>query len=190
MLPAQVDPTAVSPKEIVAVVTAVGSGLLAAYSYYRRTGSISLSRLPLGALRRLFYTLRVVFATVPGHFEAFPLNITEEEAERYLGGQSYTLDWPFSFAYRGEDVNAARYYYDPEREYPHRQLHIRLRIRGGVVQGIDAHEEASALHHPLAHIRERTFTDATEWVNQRWSFRNPQGLDPRTFDGLDGQSRS
>jgi len=179
----QLEPTITSESALYAAVAAISTGLLAAFHYYRRTGTVPLKRLPLRAVRRLIYTVRALGFTVDGRWAAFDPGTDGGTAKRYLGQQSFMLEWPFSYNYKGEDINASRYYYDPASEYPHRQLHIRCKLDGdGVVAALHAHDEASALHHPRAHLRGGSFTHKTEWVIEQWDTSDPNSLDPRTIE--------
>lgn len=148
---------------------------------YRRTGRFPLSDLPWAAARRVYYGLRRRYATYPkpDTDELWTVNEDADDVANLLGRQSYELRWPFSWLYRGEDINARRYYHSPEREFPHRQIHIRAWEDGDRTQ-INAHEEPSAIHHTRAHIRSNDLTDCSRWVAMH--YQNPNGLDPRSFE--------
>ena len=72
-----------------------------------------------------------------------------------LARDGFTANWLLSYEYGGEAVNLVRFHYDPERhpDQPWRQLHVRIFDDGT----LEAHEEANALMHKGAHIREESF---------------------------------
>jgi hypothetical protein len=148
---------------------------------YRETGRVPLADLPWRSIRRAGYALRRLYGTHPRPDAAdlSPVPVDLETFRHRVASQSYELRWPFSYAYRNEDLNARRYHYAPDREYPHRQLHIRAWDEGDRVL-VNAHEEPSALHHTRVHIRSTDMTDCSRWVAQHWD--NPNGLDPRSFE--------
>jgi hypothetical protein len=84
---------------------------------------------------------------------------SRDEVVTALAQHGYTPNWLLSYHYEGEDANLVRFYYDPDSEFPFRQVHVRLFIdelpEGEI--GIAAHEEASALTHREAHLAEETF---------------------------------
>lgn len=148
---------------------------------YRRTGRLPLSALPWRAFRRLAFAIRRRWFTYPKPSES-ALGTIDARFPGFtvaLARQSYEPAWPFSFYYKGEDLNARRYVLDESREYPHRQVHIRAWDEGDHVE-IEAHEEPSALHHPRKHLQSTDMHDATDWVAERYS--NGNGLDPRGFE--------
>jgi hypothetical protein len=163
-----------------AVALATGlSGSAGAVRYYRRTGSLPLAQLPWRVFRRIVYALRRRFFSAGAPPSTALVDADIEAVTERLGRQSYEPAWPLSYHYRGEDLNARRYLFDPEREHPHRQLHIRGFAQSDGTTELYAHEEPSALHHPRAHLRERDMHDATDWVGKRYD--TPNGLDPRGF---------
>ena len=157
-------------------VTALGGTI----RHYQQTGRIPLAQLPWRAIRRLLYTFRRHLFTVGGPPHTTPVSDDITSVTERIGRQSYELEWYPSYPYKGEVLNARRYLYDPDREYPHRQLHIRGFERDDGRIALYAHEEPSALHHPKAHLREEDMHDATEWVGERYD--NGNGLDPRGFE--------
>lgn len=171
-------------QEVIAAVITLVAGLAGAYRYYRRTGKLPLATLPWRAFRKLFYTLRVEFATKGRPNTKRDLPGTLDEITDELAIHSYEPGWPLSYHYHGEDVNLRRYYYDPDAEYPHRQMHVRLweRKNGSVFQY--THDEPSAIHHPKAHIRDKNMKDATEWFAEAYDGKGGRSLtlDPRCFD--------
>lgn len=165
------------PDLAVTIATAL-AGSAGAARHYRRTGQLPLRSLPWRALRRLGYHLWRRYFTTPKP-AANGMGVIQgdlEDVRETLGAQSYEPGWPLSYHYRGEDLNARRYYYVPEREYPHRQLHIRGWQQDGHVD-INAHEEPAPLQHPKAHLAGRDMHDATAWVTDSYDTGN--GLDPR-----------
>lgn len=147
---------------------------------YRRTGQVPLSTLPWRAFRRLYYRLRKHFFTVRRPKKpTFTLDGSGLEAVRTrLGEDSYEPGWPLSYYYYGEDLNARRYYFQPDAEYPHRQIHIRgFELDDDSVELL-AHDEPAPKHHPRAHLNEVDIHDATEWLEGQW---RTQSIDPRTY---------
>jgi hypothetical protein len=175
---------AVSHPELAASIGTLLTGGAEAARRYRRSGSLpsALAQLPWKAIRRLGYAARRHLGSYPKpSAEALAtINANLATVEQRLGTQSYEPGWPFSYHYEGEDLNARRYYYDGEREYPHRQLHIRGWEMDGAV-AIDAHEEPSTIQHTRVHIQSTDMHDATEWAAQRLEDGNANGLDPRGF---------
>lgn len=166
--------------DIAASLLALLTGGAGALRRYRRTGRFSYRALPWRAIRRLAYTARRLWFRYPKPDTTRTVAMSSETIAERLGRQSYELEWPLSLHYNGEDINARRYLYDPEREYPHRQLHVRAWDRGGMTE-LYAHEEPSAIHHPRVHLESTDMTDATDWVYER--LHQPSGLDPRGFPG-------
>ena len=159
---------------LVAAVVAVVSGLVETVRQYRKTGRLRLVSLPLRALKRLIYELRRVAFTAPSkRDEQVAVDVSLAELKESVGTQSYELEWPLSYAYHGEDMNARRYYYDSAYEYPHRQVHIRAFQDGQEVR-VNAHEEPAPIQHPVAHLKSNNMTDCTEWVANNLSDLYPQ----------------
>ena len=159
----------------------LGSG--EAVRRYRRTGTVPLRTLPWRGIRRLVYTLRRrVFTTPkpPADLRAPLDDMTVDEIHDAVATQSYEPQWPLSYNYHGEDLNARRYYFDSDRAPPHRQLHIRAWDNGDGTVDVHAHEEPSAIHHPKAHLRGGDVHAATEWATERIR-GNASALDPRGF---------
>lgn len=168
-----------NPERALTILTAL-AGTIGGARHYRRTGKLPLSTLPWRAYRRLFYTLRKRFFTVPRPRKpSFTPREDLEAIRTRLGKESFEPGWPLSYRYHGEDLNARRYFYDPSRELPHRQLHIRgFQLDDGSVELI-AHEEPAPKHHPRAHLKEVDMADTTAWLESAWA---SPALDPRTFD--------
>lgn len=171
-----------SNPEVAAALVTTLAGAGGAARHYRRTGTVPLRTLPWRALRVLIYRLRrhLFTTSAPAADDLVTVDESLETVATRIGRQSYELQWPLSFHYRGEDLNARRYYYDPSREYPHRQLHIRGWERDDGSVDLYAHEEASAIHHPRRHLSGHDMAPATTWVGERYG--NANGLDPRGFD--------
>lgn len=166
------------PDLAMALLAVLGGGAPALHRY-RRTGQVPLGALPWRAIRRLVYAIRRTHGRYPKPTDRIrTVDLEPATVRERLGRQSYELEWPLSYHYASEDINARRYLLDESREYPHRQLHIRAWDRGDRTE-IYAHEEPSAIHHPRAHIRSTDMTDATAWVVDR--IDNANGLDPRGF---------
>ena len=177
MTPEQVLTFAESPlgKALLALATASAGTAV----QYRRTGRVPLTGVPWRALRRVFYAARRRWFTVPQpDITPAVVKAGVNDVRATLAEQSYNPGWPLSYRYYGEDLNARRYYYDPTRAHPHRQLHIRgfLTDEGSVE--LIAHDEPAPEHHPRAHLLVVDLHDATAWVGEIWSSEN---LDPRGF---------
>jgi len=159
-------------KAVLALIGAVSGTAV----QYRKTGQIPLSGLPWRALRRLLYAARRRWFTVPRpDTDAVVVEESLEEVRATLAEASYNPGWPLSYKYYGEDLNARRYFFDPTRAHPHRQLHIRgFETPDGVE--LVAHEEPAPEHHPRAHLKELDMHPATTWVGETWESKN---LDPR-----------
>lgn len=165
---------------VVQALVALVTGLIGTAVRYRQTGRLPLATLPWRALRRTVYALRRQYFTVPRpDREPFVVTETVDAVRDQLASQSYNPNWTLSYRYYDEDLNARRYYHDPERAYPHRQLHIRgFEADDGTVELI-AHEEPAPEHHPRAHLKEVDLHDATDWLADTWESQN---LDPRGFE--------
>ncbi len=165
---------------IVAFVTAAAGTI----RYYKRTGTVPIRKLPWRAFRKLFYTLRVEFATKGHPADTIKLEGTLEEVKNEFAKNSYEPEWPLSYHYHGEDANLRRYYYDPSAEHPHRQMHTRLFVDENGVVSEYSHDEPSAVHHPIAHIRSKHMKDATEWIAEAYSKEGGRSLtlDPQHFE--------
>lgn len=163
---------------ITLVTLLVGGG--GAARQYRKTGRIPLATLPWRALRRLVNLIRRrSFARPRPRKRAFHIDEDVDAVRERLGVESFEPGWPLSYHYHGEDLNARRYIYNPNRELPHRQVHVRgFVLEDGTVELI-AHEEPAPIQHPKAHLRDQGKTDATGWLREQWP---SPALDPRTFD--------
>lgn len=166
---------------ITLVVVLLGGG--EALRQYRRTGRFPFQDLPWRAIRRLVYTVRrrVGRYPKPDAADLYSVGVNFETFRERVATQSYELEWPLSYHYKGEDLNARRYHYVPDRDYPHRQIHIRAWKTGDGQVQINAHEEPSVIQHPKAHMLSRDLTDCSRWVatNVRGT---GNGLDPRAFE--------
>jgi hypothetical protein len=169
---------------LLAAAVPVLVGLAAVARHYRRTGRLPLTRLPLRAFRRLIYTARVEFFTNGTPPTLVNVGDPPETVSTSLGVASYELEWPLSYHYHGEQINARRYFYDPTREYPHRQLHIRGFVEDDGTVSLYAHEEPSAVQHPRVHLSNRDMRDVTKWAADAYqAFRDgdSHALDPRDY---------
>jgi hypothetical protein len=163
-----------------AIVTVVVT-LLGTVVQYRRTGRLPLAELPWRAGRRILYAVRRRWFTVPRpDTTQITVDASLDEVHDRLAEASYNPGWPLSYHYYGEDFNARRYFFDPSRPHPHRQLHIRGFETADGVELI-AHEEPAPEHHPRAHLREADMHDAIGWLEDVWDARN---LDPRGFERI------
>lgn len=168
------------PSFLFTILTAL-AGTGGAARHYRKHGTLPLSSLPWRAYRRLYYTLRRRFFTVPRPRKPTytPQDVDVDTIRTRLGRESFESGWPLSYRYHGEDLNTRRYYLAPDADYPHRQIHIRgFQLESGDVELI-AHDEPAPKHHPRAHLQESDMHDATEWLREAWE---SPALDPRTFD--------
>lgn len=145
---------------------------------YLRTGNLPLYTLPWRASRRVFYELRKRFFTTPwpGGKE---IQSSVAELNTRLAESGYWVDWPLSYNYYSEDVNASRLYYDSSMDYPYRQLHIRAKEVGENKLELYAHEEAHPWFHPKPHLEGKEFFEATEWAYEQWQNNN---FDPRGYE--------
>ncbi|WP_135807347.1 hypothetical protein [Halorussus marinus] len=148
---------------------------------YQKTGRIPLSTLPWRALRRTLYAVRRRWFTVERP-SGDPTIVDEslDDVRDALAAASYNPGWPLSYHYYGEDLNARRYFRDPTRPHPHRQIHIRGFETADGVELI-AHEEPAPEHHPRAHLKEVDMHDSTQWLADVWDAKN---LDPRGFERI------
>ena len=157
------------------------AGTGGAARHYRKTGRVPLATLPWRAFRRLAFAFRRRYFTVKRPRKRGTIIESQglEAIRTRLGKESFTSGWPLSYRYKGEDLNARRYFLDPSRELPHRQLHVRgFELSDGSVELI-AHEEPDPVRHPRAHLKESDMADATPWLEDAWASKS---LDPRTFD--------
>lgn len=132
---------------------------------YRRTGRFPYRSLPWRAIRRVAYAARVRWFQYPkpdARTETVPIPI--DDIRERLGRQGYEPAWLLSLHYSGEDLNCRRYVLDRDKEYPHRQIHIRGWDHDGETE-LYAHEEPSALHHPRVHLKSTDLTDCSTWVS-------------------------
>jgi hypothetical protein len=167
--------------QLIQAAIALLAGSTTAIHRYRKTGRIPLATLPWRALRRTIYALRRRFFSVerPDRDPAV-IDTSLDDVHDRLAEASYNPGWPLSYHYYGEDLNARRYYYDPTRPHPHRQLHIRGFETGDGVELV-AHEEPAPEHHPRAHLKEVDMHDATQWLKDVWDAKH---LDPRAFERI------
>jgi len=167
--------------ELIGIVVALLTGLAEVVRQYQNTGRFRLVSLPFRSFKRLIYYLRTHVLRRPqkptgDEIEPLP-GYTLDEAKELFAEQSYEPEWPLSYAYKGEDANLRRYYYDESFEHPHRQMHIRLWNDGDGLEQ-HTHEEPSGIHHPKAHLSAGNQLNATPWLK-----KNPTDADPEGFDG-------
>lgn len=152
-------------------------GAFDAFRRYRKHEKVQLSKLPLVELRALAKLLRKQFFTIekPPH-DSFVANKTVSSLTKTLGKQGVKPDHLFSYRYSGEVYNATMYFYDSDKRYPHRQIHVRAFPH---VEGLEimAHEEPHWFHHPVAHVRsgDMEHKNANEWTKQRLENQVPVG---------------
>lgn len=139
-------------------------GLVTTARHYRRTGRLPLARLPLRAIRSFAYTARAEWFKNGRPPTTAATGLALASFRSALAANGYEPKWPLSFHYYGEDANLRAYYYDPTREYPHRQIHVRGFDAGDGDVAEYAHDEPSALAHPVAHIRSEDMDDVTAEV--------------------------
>lgn len=181
MTPERLLTLAIENRELVITLVTLLAGGGGAVRHWRRTGRVPLRTLPWRTFRRLMYAFRRRFYTVerPRKRGIILESPGLEEIRRRLGQESFAPGWPLSYRYKGEDLNARRYFLDPRRDLPHRQLHVRgFELSDGSVELI-AHEEPDPIRHPRAHLKEVDMTDATPWLEGAWE---TPALDPQTFD--------
>jgi len=165
--------------EIIGILVALGTGLAETYRQYRKTGRFRLVSLPFRSFKRLIYYIRGYVLRRPqkptgDEIEPLP-GYTLDEAKELFAKQSYEPEWPLSYAYKGEDANLRRYYYNDSFELPHRQMHIRLWNDGDGLEQ-HTHEEPSAIHHPKGHLSAGTQNNATQWLKKAPDQANPRGF--------------
>lgn len=173
--------------EFLAALAAVAVAL-AALVYRRYTGeSVDFHDLPFALKIRLVYAFRRQYFRKGSPRSRITLDDTVAEAEQLLAENGYMPEWPLSYKYPGEQGNLVRYYYDPSREFPHRQVHVRLFEDDEGRAQVYAHEEPTGLHHPAEHLDTSTggFPDVSKWVVRQYRTARDDGdgnaLDPRLW---------
>lgn len=133
-------------------------------SHHDPGGRFSLTDLPWRFIRRAAYALRRrLFTVAKPDKDGIVVTLSIDEIRLLLGVNYFNPRWALSYQYHGEDLNMRRYYYDPDRDLPHRQVHVRgFEVADGVQ--LLAHEEPAPEHHPRAHLRSKDMRDATQGV--------------------------
>lgn len=133
---------------------------------YRRTGTLDLKSLPWRAIERVLLALRRSFFTVKKPDTA-TINRPIGEVREALLENHFEDGWILSYRYHGEDANLRR----PagKQDGLNRQTHVRLWDNGDGTTGVVAHEEASPLQHPGAHIREKDLVARTQQIAAAYS---------------------
>lgn len=144
---------------VVAGVVAVLVGMAGTLRYYQRAGSLPLAKLPWYAVRKLVFVVRMSYFRVGKPPRTVSVSVPDSEMMTLLASNGHAPGWPLAYQYQGEEAAYRIYYYDPTAEYPHRQIHTRR-----FADGIYAHDEPDALHHPKAHIRSNDMTDVSDAV--------------------------
>ena len=158
----------VDPKVLAAGVTFV-IALLEAARRFQQTGKIPIRQLPWTAKRQLFYWWRKSWFTVdkPDH-PSFIVDRSASEVRECLAKQGFVPEWPLSYRYGGEVLNMRLFFYDPAKDLPHRQLHVRAFETDDGLE-IMAHSEPTPEHHPKDHLESHDMgmEQANEWVRER-----------------------
>lgn len=167
----QIDPKLIAAG--VAFLIALADGI----RRYRDDDKIKLSQLPLVELRALLRFVRRKFFTIdkPNH-ASIVVDHSVESLTRELGKQGVKPGHSFSYRYDGEVYNAIMYYFDPDRELPHRQIHVRAFPHTDGLELL-CHEEPHWFHHPVAHVKsnDMQFEPANRWVQERLYEQVPVG---------------
>ncbi|QPL12254.1 hypothetical protein HrrHc1_165 [Halorubrum phage Hardycor1] len=177
--------TGTAATAVAAIALLVGLGRVALK--YRRTGEVGFSDLPFRAKVRLIRAIRVEYFTKGTPSTRSPVGEDNDAVTDLLAEHGYIPRWPLSYHYHGEVSNLVRYYYDPDRDLPHRQVHVRLFDREDGEDGVDvyAHEEPFAVLHPVAHVESEDMTDVTAQVVDAYRVARDAGdesiLDPRLW---------
>lgn len=124
-----------------------------------------LLELPIAKLVSIYYFIRALIATKDR--PKGPVLVIDENVDdtKYkLGQVFFNGKFPYSWNYRGENLNMRREYYDDSFDWPWRQLHIRgfkQKVTGKIE--LQPHEEVSPtgdnddtdkkMSHQLAHLR-------------------------------------
>jgi len=133
---------------------------------YRQSGTLSLRALPWRAIERLGLTLRRSYFTVRKPDTA-TIDRPIREVRAALLNNHFEDGWILSYRYKGEDANLRRP--TGKQDGKNRQTHVRLWDNGDGATGVVAHEEASPLQHPGAHIREKDMVDVTQQIAAAYS---------------------
>lgn len=165
-----------TPELIAAGVTFL-TLLIDALRRYHNDEEVRIYQLPWIEFRALFEFGRRLFFTIdrPDH-PVLTTDKTLPQIKTELGKQGVKWRHRFAYVYEGEELNGYIYYYDPERDHPHRMIHLRV-FDEGALREIQAHEEPHWYHHPIAHLRsnDMEFVPANEWAKRRLENAVPVG---------------
>lgn len=167
---------------LVALLAALGA---LAYRAYRGE-DLRFSDLPFDRKFDLARSLRAEYAERGEPNTLLYAGERLDEVTARLAECGYSPKWPFSWHYRGESENLVRYYYDADRELPHRQVHVRLFKNDAGEVELYAHEEPYGLIHADDHVDSHDMADVTAWVVDGLAeVRDHEGdenaLDPRLW---------
>lgn len=167
--------------ELIAAGIALLIALADAARRYKDADDIPLYALPFAEIRALADALRHHFFTIdrPDHPTITVKDMDLEELRTTLAKQGVKPGHIFSYVYEGEDYNGIFYYKDPDRKYPHRQIHIRgFQMDNGIE--LMCHEEPCWYHHPRVHIKssDMEHSEANEWARQRLEYTAPVEYPP------------
>jgi len=114
--------------------------------------------LPWNAFRSAYRWMRRTLFTKERHDERphFVVDADLDELRELFGARSYAPNWEFSYNYRGEDLNLARVFYDPNRGpdgVVWWQYHVRGWVRDDGLVELAGHVEAEPTEHPKPHLR-------------------------------------
>ncbi|MFB1066488.1 hypothetical protein [Natrinema sp. H-ect4] len=164
--------------ELVATAVTLLLGIIDALRRYRKDETLRLHELPLVEIRAVFEAIRKRLCTIskPDHESFIAKDYDVSRLTRELGKQGVKPGHTFSYVYDGEVFNGIMYFYDPDRDLPHRQIHVRAFPH---VDGLElmCHEEPHWYHHPVAHVRSKDmqFEPAIEWTKRRLENAVPVG---------------
>ncbi len=107
---------------------------------------------------------------------SFVVDRSASDVRETLAKQGFVPEWPLSYRYGGEVLNARLYFYDPAEKLPHRQVHVRGFEHSRGLE-LMCHEEPTPDHHPKAHLRsdDMEIVPANEFVQKRLENQVPVG---------------
>lgn len=163
--------------DLAITIIMLAMGMVESARRFRETGKIPYRELPWAAKRELFRWFRQSYFTVDKpDGPSFTVDRTLNDVETSLMTMGFVPDWPLSYMYGGEDGNLRRYFYDPSKDLPHRQIHVRLfEVQGGVE--VMAHTEPDPYHHPKEHLASTDMENeaAVEWTKRQLENEVPIG---------------
>lgn len=110
--------------------------------------------IPWKSVRMLYRHFRKKFFTTPrptGPY--YRVNASKEDIIDYFGRGSWSPNWEFSYHKKGEDINLAYVFYDPDVAGPDWwQYHLRGWQVEGDVYDLRCHFEPEPTEHPKAHL--------------------------------------